>query len=77
MFSLSALDGPCGVHHETARIACALLANSRWDGFLSTTRDGPATLAGPDDVLTRWSYYFRLPDNGNSIDIPWLTLHPS
>ncbi|KAH6631939.1 hypothetical protein F5144DRAFT_612484 [Chaetomium tenue] len=63
LFSLSALDGPGGVHHETARIACALLANSRWDGFLSTTRDGPATLEGPEDALTQPSYYFRLPDS--------------
>lgn len=66
LFSLSALDGPGGVHHETARIACALLANSRWDGFLSTTRDGPATIAGPDDILTLPSYYFRLPNSGNN-----------
>ncbi|GAB1311872.1 hypothetical protein MFIFM68171_02082 [Madurella fahalii] len=63
LFPLSALDGPGGVHHETARVACALLANSRWDGFLSTTRDGPAVLAGPDDVLTESDYYFRLPDS--------------
>ena len=65
LFSLSALDGSGGVHHETARVACALLANSRWDGFLSATRDGPATPTGPDDVLTRPSYYFRLPGSGN------------
>ena len=24
-----------GIHHETARLACAITANNRWDGFLS------------------------------------------
>ncbi|KAM3506114.1 hypothetical protein MY10362_002558 [Beauveria mimosiformis] len=24
-----------GLHHETARVACAIVANCRWDGFLS------------------------------------------
>jgi len=63
LFSLSALDGPGGgVHHDTARVACALLANARWDGFLFLTRDGPLAVAGPDDILTGPSYYFRLPD---------------
>ncbi|KAG9250821.1 uncharacterized protein F5Z01DRAFT_665038 [Emericellopsis atlantica] len=28
-----------GVHHETARIACRIIANSRWDGFFSSIRD--------------------------------------
>jgi hypothetical protein len=68
LFSLSALDGPGdgGVHHDTARVACALLADARWDGFLSLTRDGPPAVAGPDDILTGSSYYFRLLDpDGN------------
>jgi hypothetical protein len=70
LFSLSALDGPGGggVHHDTARVACALLANARWDGFLSLTPDGPPAVAGPDDILTGSNYYFRLP--GKEKDSP-------
>ncbi|EFY91834.1 hypothetical protein MAC_02119 [Metarhizium acridum CQMa 102] len=56
---LPALDS-CGIHHETARIACAILANSRWDGFLSLTRDGPKLEEHPDGVLLSRRYYFRV-----------------
>ncbi|RMJ05005.1 hypothetical protein CDV36_014323 [Fusarium kuroshium] len=53
---------PCldsgGIHHETARLACAIFANCRWDGYLSSSRDGPAVSAHPDDVLPHGRYYF-------------------
>ena len=26
-----------GLHHETARVACTLVANNRFDGYLSLT----------------------------------------
>ncbi|KAH8156079.1 hypothetical protein CIB48_g12167 [Xylaria polymorpha] len=51
-----------GVHHETARVACCILANCRWDGYFSLTRDGPAIDQGPDDILLSLQYYFRLDD---------------
>ena len=38
---LPALDHPQGgIHHETARIARAIVANNRWEGFLTETRTG-------------------------------------
>ncbi|KAM0438493.1 hypothetical protein ACHAPT_001242 [Fusarium lateritium] len=59
LLSLPALDSG-GIHHETARIACAILADCSWNGFFSLTRDGPRLTAGSDDILTRDRYYFRI-----------------
>ncbi|OAA34635.1 hypothetical protein NOR_08393 [Metarhizium rileyi] len=56
---LPALDS-CGIHHETARIACAILANSRWDGFLSLTKDCRKLEEPPDAVLRSRRYYFHI-----------------
>ncbi len=55
-----------GIHHETARVACAILANSRWDGFFSVTKDGEAVSEGKDDLLLSQRYYFRIPDGTQS-----------
>ncbi|KAI3396853.1 hypothetical protein diail_11625 [Diaporthe ilicicola] len=54
-----------GVHHETARIACAILTNNTWDGFLTAdTPDGPAVpLDDPDCILTADRYYFHHPSD--------------
>ena len=50
-----------GVHHETARIACAILADCKWDGYFSLTRDGVRLEdAGADTILTAPQYYFFL-----------------
>ncbi|KAH7118488.1 hypothetical protein EDB81DRAFT_667826 [Dactylonectria macrodidyma] len=59
LLSLPALDSG-GIHHETARIACAILADCNWNGFFSLTRDGPRLPAGSDDILTQNRYYFRI-----------------
>lgn len=60
---LPALDHPGGgIHHETARIACAIISNNRWDGFLSETRDGAPVQLGPDVILRGDNYYFKVPD---------------
>ncbi|CAH0033351.1 unnamed protein product [Clonostachys rhizophaga] len=59
-----------GIHHETARIACAILANSRWDGFLTTTRDGEAINQGRDEILVNQRYYFRIQDDEQYPIIP-------
>ncbi|KAI5921042.1 hypothetical protein F4810DRAFT_679862 [Camillea tinctor] len=52
-----------GFHHETARIACAIVANCRWDGFLSEEKQGQAkpVSLGPDDILPARNYYFHVP----------------
>lgn len=64
-----------GVHHETARVACAILANSRWDGFLSLTANGSRIDCGPDDILMSRRYYFRI-DGGMyasiTVSSPWV-----
>ncbi|KAK3320549.1 hypothetical protein B0T19DRAFT_477800 [Cercophora scortea] len=72
---LSALDDGGGVHHETARIACAILADSRWDGYFSLTANGPP-LAGetdsPDAVLALPAYYFCVPGTTSYPVVPSL-----
>lgn len=62
LLKIPALDGgpTGGLHHATARIACAVLANCAWNGFLSETRDGPPIAQGEDSLLTGDSYYFRI-----------------
>ncbi|KAI0412565.1 hypothetical protein F5X98DRAFT_318628 [Xylaria grammica] len=59
-------SGIRGVHHDTARVACCILADCRWDGYFSLTRDGPAIDEGPDDILLASQYFFRL-DNPDEI----------
>jgi len=58
-----------GMHHETARLACAIAANNRWDGFLSRQKGPNATtvLSGPDEVLPAGSYYFHVPPLSNGL----------
>lgn len=61
---LPALDHPQGgIHHETARIACAIVANNRWEGFLTETRTGERALVGPDGILRGNNYYFRVSED--------------
>ncbi len=64
LLKLPALDAGGGIHHETARIACCIVANNRWDGFLTENKAGTqrvdATL-GPDDNLLKKDYYFHIP----------------
>ncbi|KAJ3498356.1 hypothetical protein NLG97_g1186 [Lecanicillium saksenae] len=52
-----------GLHYETARIACAIVANCRWDGFLSESNAPDATplALAPDDLLLGRDYYFHVP----------------
>ncbi|ATY62394.1 hypothetical protein A9K55_008015 [Cordyceps militaris] len=61
LISLVALDDG-GLHHETARVACAVLADFRWNGYLSLTTTGEPIEEGPDDILTEGNYYFHVPD---------------
>ncbi|GME33258.1 hypothetical protein GQ44DRAFT_620695 [Neofusicoccum parvum] len=62
---LPAFDGvgTAGIHHETARVACATCANNRWDGFFTSTRTGPRVSYEPDDLLCAEEYYFRVSDD--------------
>lgn len=61
LLEIEALDSPAGgLHHETARIACAIVANCAWTGYLSESRAGPPVQLGEDDLLTADRYYFRI-----------------
>ncbi|EOD48500.1 hypothetical protein UCRNP2_4744 [Neofusicoccum parvum UCRNP2] len=66
---LPAFDGvgAAGIHHETARVACATCANNRWDGFFTSTRTGPRVSYEPDDLLCAEEYYFRVSDDATEI----------
>ncbi|KAH8743339.1 hypothetical protein F5883DRAFT_441084 [Diaporthe sp. PMI_573] len=52
-----------GVHHDTARTACAILANNAWEGYL--TADEPTgtriPIDDPERVLINNRYYFHHP----------------
>ncbi|KAL1615661.1 hypothetical protein SLS56_011743 [Neofusicoccum ribis] len=62
LLALPGADGPAGgLHHETARIACAVVAANRWDGFLAADAAGASLDAGPDDILAAREYYFHVP----------------
>lgn len=55
------------VHHETVRVACAIVANNAWGGYLSTDRDGnDPVMESPDSILRSKSYYFHVaqPNDG-------------
>ncbi|KAH7302926.1 hypothetical protein B0I35DRAFT_447617 [Stachybotrys elegans] len=69
LFFLPMLDSG-GIHHETVWVACALLANSRWDGFLSVTRDGEEIPEPKQDTLQGERYYFRVPGDPQWAVIP-------
>jgi hypothetical protein len=61
---LPALDHPQGgIHHETARISCAIIANNRWEGFLAETKTGGPAPVGPDGILCGKNYYFRVSED--------------
>lgn len=50
-----------GLHYNTARIACGLFAGNRWDGFLTTSKDGQAFECDDEGILPPGAYYFHLP----------------
>ncbi|KAL8752070.1 MAG: hypothetical protein Q9184_005858 [Pyrenodesmia sp. 2 TL-2023] len=49
------------LHHETARIACAIIAGNRWDGYLATSPTANAIDVPPHGLLTGEDYYFIVP----------------
>jgi hypothetical protein len=61
LFTFTASDDD-GIHHETARLACAIVAGNRWDGFLCKDKAGdqPST-DRLDEILRASTYYFHLP----------------
>ena len=45
-------------HPPTTLIACAILANNRWDGWLAEERGGERLDSPEDGILRRQNYYF-------------------
>lgn len=70
-------DAQGGIHHETALIACAVVAGNRWDGFLSEQRTGSGVLTPRDDVLRGKEYYFRLPGDERGQSSTQQRLYPT
>lgn len=61
--TLPANDHPNGgLHYNTAKIACGIVANNRWDGHFTVEKNGEALIMTGDDILPCGSYYFVLPD---------------
>ncbi|MCJ1422838.1 hypothetical protein MMC29_000718 [Sticta canariensis] len=62
LLRLPALDHPSGgIHHETARIACAIIAGNRWDGYFTEAIDGPRVETHSHGVLQKSNYFFHVP----------------
>ncbi|KAM3512972.1 hypothetical protein MY11210_003372 [Beauveria gryllotalpidicola] len=62
-----------GIHDETARVAYAILANSRFDGYLSENKK-PETnppFINPDTLLLGDKYYFHVPGSTDASSLPY------
>ena len=68
LLSLCGVDHPDGgIHHETARIACAIVANNRWDGFLSEKHCGLGINIPRNGIIRGQGYYFQVPNINDSM----------
>jgi hypothetical protein len=62
LFILDGNDNAQGcLHHQTARIACAIFAGNQWDGYLSISPNAKAINVPLDGLLTDEEYYFYVP----------------
>lgn len=61
MLEFYATDGKDGgLHHETVRLACAVVACNAFDGFLTLDREGLKRITeGPDEILKGSNYFFH------------------
>jgi hypothetical protein len=62
LFIVDSNDNAQGcLHHETARIACVIIAGNQRDGYLSISPNAKAVNVPPDGLLTNEEYYFYVP----------------
>jgi hypothetical protein len=63
LLSLLAFDHPDGgLHHETARIACGIIADNVWNGYFSEEAGGQPIDLRPDEILrVGKDYFFHVP----------------
>ncbi|KAH8748879.1 hypothetical protein F5883DRAFT_582143 [Diaporthe sp. PMI_573] len=55
----SSLNYKLGVHYRTALLACQIVANNAFGGFLATDREGQQRVTSqPDDILCNDEYWF-------------------
>lgn len=68
---LPALDSPNGIHHQTALDACAIVADSRWDGFFTLDRRGAERIPTNDMniSLDAEAYYFQVPEGDGAYPV--------
>lgn len=65
---LPALDPGCGIHHATALITCCILADNRWDGYLTEDKEGETEIDVPlDGILLRGDYYLQIPSRTSGL----------
>ncbi|KAF3768226.1 hypothetical protein M406DRAFT_354865 [Cryphonectria parasitica EP155] len=82
LFRLPALDkcdGKAGVHHETARLACCILAGNAWEGWLTAKEPGgPRADINHDTeaVLAESRYFFHRPPDPAATDQSYTTQYP-
>lgn len=77
LFRLPALDrrdGRAGVHHETARLACCILAGNVWEGWLTANEpDGPRVeIHDSEAVLMDKRYFFHCPPGSTAPDLLYI-----
>lgn len=65
--AFDARDG--GLHYDTARVACGIIAGNRWDGYFATDTEGEDTDLGhaSDGILPVGVYYFHFKDRDGSL----------
>lgn len=65
LLRLHAWDGAAGgIHYGLAHTACAIIANNRFDGYLSIARDGSSSIETEWDACLptdSHGYYFHVP----------------
>ena len=50
-----------GIHHETARVACAIIANNQFHGYFTEDKEGARRVRiSKDGVLSAEDYYFHI-----------------
>lgn len=86
LFELPAIDHPeGGIHYGFAKDACAIVANSRWEGFLSLTGDERAAPlvppeGGRDNILKfpkGGSFYYHLDSPEPGIGLFYPRIYPT
>ncbi|KAM3559597.1 hypothetical protein MY1884_003359 [Beauveria asiatica] len=62
-----------GLHHDTARVACAIIADCCSHGYLSESKvnGAPPVTTDPDHILPGRNYYFHIPSNDDEQSVPY------